>query len=200
MSEGARILEPGEVDDFIDVLHESFFDYPVMRFVLGDGPEYGEQLRTLIHFFAMARVLRQEMLFGVGSFGQLTGAAMVSRPGKPAPPELDQVSRQTWAALGPQARERYIAFADACGPIQPQDPHIHLNMIGVRKAAQGGGIGRLLLDHVHQSSAEDPNSSGVSLTTELESNVDLYKHVGYEVFGETDVSAELHSWTMFRRD
>ena len=41
--------------------------------------------------------------------------------------------------------------------------------------------------------------SPVVLTTELESNVALYEHLGYEVRGRADID-ELISWTMYRAD
>jgi hypothetical protein len=44
----------------------------------------------------------------------------------------------------------------------------------------------------------DPGSAGVSLSTEVRRNVDLYRHFGYEVTGEARVSEELMTWGMFR--
>ena len=49
------LLGSSEYDAIVDTLCAAFYDYPVMRFVLGDvGDEYAEQLRTLVHFFVMA--------------------------------------------------------------------------------------------------------------------------------------------------
>lgn len=196
------ILDAATVPEVVDVLHESFYDYPVMRFVVGHaGPDYGERLRTLIHFFVMARVLRDEELLGVPGEGGLIGAALISRPGGPEPdPGFYELRDRVWAELGTDARERYAAFGSACAPFQPEEPHLHLNMIGVRRRWQGKGISRLLIERVHGRSRDDAASGGVSLTTENPRNVSLYRHYGYELVGESVVSPGLTTWGFYRRN
>lgn len=191
-----------DVSQVVDVLVESFFDYPVMRFVLGnDNDEYGRQLRALIHFFVMARVHRDETILGIGSPDRLEATALVSRPGVgSSPPELGELRERVWNDLGPSARDRYERFGEACTPFEVDTPHIHLNMIGVRRDAQGRGLGGRLVDAVHRLSADDPDSSGVSLTTEDERNVTLYEHLGYEAVGRVTVTPSLTSWGFFRTD
>lgn len=195
-----RILEPGEVDEVVDVLCESFHDYPVMRFVLGDAnARYGVQLRTLIDFFVAARRLRGEPMLGVAGESGIVATAIVSRVGAGEPPaELATVREATWAELGDDARLRYEAFGAACAPFVPDEPHLHVNMIGVRRNAQGRGHGRRLLEHVHQMSRESPASSGVSLSTEDEANVPFYQHFGYKIVGYAVVGPDLQTWSFFR--
>jgi ribosomal protein S18 acetylase RimI-like enzyme len=195
-------LDATSAPEIVDVLHESFYDYPVMRFVLGPGtPRYAERLRTLVHFCVMARVLRNEVVLGVRSGQQLLATALISRPGgSGAPPELQALRTETWTALGGDAERRYSAFATACGPFQVAEPHLHLNMIGVRNGARGSGLARRLLDAVHAMSRTDPESTGVTLTTEDPSNVSLYKYFGYEVVGEAAVGPGLNSWGFYRTD
>ena len=55
-------LSSEDIQDIVDVLCDSFQEYPVMRFVLGSPADYEDRLRTLVHFFVMARVLRDEVL------------------------------------------------------------------------------------------------------------------------------------------
>jgi GNAT superfamily N-acetyltransferase len=197
----ARVAEVDDPDEVVDVLCEAFHDYPVMRFVLGsDRGDYARDLRTLIGLFVMSRALRGEYLFGVRRQGWLEAAAIVSRPGRPSPPALAALRERVWGALGDDARARYQAFVAACTPLEPTGPHLHLNMIGVRRNAQGSGRGRLLLDHVHELSREDPESGGVSLSTENPDNVALYEHVGYVVKGHAVVSPELETWALYRPD
>ena len=73
-------------------------------------------------------------------------------------------------------------------------------MIGVRDGARGRGVGRQLLEAVHRLSAEDPESEGVSLSTEVAENVDLYRRFGYRVIGEARVDGAFTSWGMLRLD
>jgi ribosomal protein S18 acetylase RimI-like enzyme len=117
-----------------------------------------------------------------------------------APPELATVREAAWAELGDAARRRYEAYGAACAPFVPDEKHLHVNMIGVRRSAQGSGLGRLLLDHVHAMSRADPQSSGVSLSTENESNVSFYQHFGYEIVGHAVVGSDLQTWNFFRPD
>jgi GNAT superfamily N-acetyltransferase len=195
-------LDPTAVPEVVDVLHESFHDYPVMRFVLGPEQDaYDDRLRTLIHFFVMARVFRSEVLLGVKSGDDLVATALVSRPGGPrAPREFHELRAEVWEELGTGAEARYAAFGDACAPFQVDEPHLHLNMIGVRARGQGTGLARHLLDAVHDLSASDPDSFGVSLTTENPKNVSLYEHFGYRVVGTSEVGPGLTTWGFYRTD
>lgn len=195
-------LDATAVPQVVDVLHEAFFDYPVMRFVLGeDSVGYTESLRTLVNLFVMARVFRHETLLGIRSDETLIGTALVSRPGGPgAPPEFHELRERVWAELGEEAERRYAAFIEACDRFQVDGPHLHLNMIGVRREGQGAGLGRRLLNAVHEMSRVDPDSTGVTLTTEDPANVSLYRHFGYELVGEAVVGPKLTTWGFYRRD
>lgn len=188
------------VTDVVSVLAEAFHDYPVMRYVLGASDDYAERLDRLVTFFVMARVLRDESLLGVDGPDGLRAAALVSRPDAESPPELDALRERTWAELGDDARERYEIFGRATARTAVTEPHIHLNMIGTRRAARGLGMGRLLLDAVHGMSGRDETSMGVSLTTEVASNLALYEYFGYEIVGSSDVGSAFTTWTMFRPD
>jgi ribosomal protein S18 acetylase RimI-like enzyme len=202
--EGANILTlgPDDVPTVVDVLSEAFFDYPAMRFVLGEeGASYEHRLRTLIHFFVMARVFRNEFLFGTRHLSDLGGVALLSRPTvsrSPAP--LAELRERVWTALGEAARTRYEAFGAACRPFAPDLPHLHLNMIGIRPGARGRGLGRRLLDHVHMLSRNDPDSRGVSLNTEDGANLALYEHLGYQRVGHATLAGGLDTWGFFRPD
>ena len=196
-----RVTDVDDPDEVVAVFGEAFRDYPVMRFVLGrERADYDRDLRTLIGFFVMARFLRSEHLFGVRGRSGLEGAATVSRPGSPVPPALAALREEVWDQLGADARARYDAFVAACAPFDPGEPHLHLNMIGVRPTAQRRGRARLLLDHVHALSRDDPHSAGVSLSTERAHNVALYEHVGYRLRGHAVVSPELETWGLYRPD
>ena len=184
------------------VLSEAFYDYPVMRYVLGEHHnDYEQRLSTLVHFFVMARVLRDEDLLGTMAGADLAATALVSYPGRrESPDELAVLRDNVWDELGSETWSRYAAFGAACAPFEVPNPHIHLNMIGVSRAAQGSGLGRVLMDHVHGMSLGDPLSEGVTLTTEDSSNVPLYEHFGYRVVGHAHVPPGLETWGFFRPD
>jgi len=196
-----EVLGPDDVAEVVSVLSESFFDYPVMRFVLGTEHDYSDRLERFVSFFVMARVLRDEILLGVRDPIGLRASALVSHPsGRPSPAQLGVLREETWAQLGAEARSRYESFGAATAPFAIDAAHIHLNMIGVRSSAQGQGLGRVVLDAVHELSASDEASTGVTLNTELQSNLPLYERFGYEVIGSASVESAFTTWTMFRRD
>lgn len=149
----------------------------------------------------MARVLRGELVLGVAEGGDLAAAALVSRPGSGSTPRrLAELREETWAALGAEARGRYEAFGEVAGRFSIGLGHLHLNMIGVRRHQQGRGLGAQLLNDLHARSAADPGSAGVSLSTEVESNVPLYRRFGYRLLGSAPVDSAFTTWGMFRPD
>ena len=91
-----------------------------------------------------------------------------------------------------------LSVKEACGRLEPEEPHYSLGMVGVRHEHHGCGYGRLLLDAVHVLSDTDPESHGVALSTETRENLDLYRHFGYEVIGEAHID-DLTTWALYRR-
>jgi ribosomal protein S18 acetylase RimI-like enzyme len=196
-----RVLGEDHAPEVTRVLCGSFYDYPVMRYVVGDSADYDHRLNKFVHFFVMAHALRGDPLLGTMDGTALTATAIISyTDGRESPAELAALRDAMWGDLGPESRSRYGVFAAACVPFEVDTPHIHLSMIGVSRAAQGRGLGRILIDQVHLISERDATSQGVTLTTEDPSNVPLYEHFGYRVVGHTRVSPSLETWGFFRPD
>ena len=210
-------LPPARADEAVDVLTDAFRRYPVMLRVLGPGeagegeprgaaPPSEERLRRLVRFFVLARALSGDPILALQAGDEILGVATLSVPGRSrSVPELDEVRVETWAALGPDAEARYRTLCAVWETFSWPERHHHLNMIGVRRGVAGRGLGRRLLDAVHHIASRDGDSAGVSLTTETASNVDLYRHVGYEVVAEGRLTAvpslglpEIRSWGLFR--
>jgi GNAT superfamily N-acetyltransferase len=193
------------VVEIVSVMTDAFRDYPVMRWTLGpDAPGLGApfnvRLHRVVQLFVSGRAYRNEPMMGVrDARGALIAAAVMSLPSPAEPPPAFIALRESiWAELGADARARYDAYAAAASFFGALGPHHHLNMIGVRQANQGSGLGRELLAAVHRVAADDSRSTGVSLTTELAENVKLYEHFGYRVVGHKRVGSGLETWGMFR--
>jgi ribosomal protein S18 acetylase RimI-like enzyme len=193
-------LTPEAVDEMLDVFCDAFHDYPVMRAVAGPGGDYETRLRQLIELFVMNRARRGDPLYGVrDATGRLVGAMTMTAPGGPEdPPGAAEHRRAVWQALGPDAHGRYEAMTRCWKQFDRPDRHHHVNMIGVVRSRAGRGLGRALLDAAHGLADADAASAGVSLTTERPGNVDLYRHLGYEVVGRLRVSADMETWGLFR--
>lgn len=196
-----RALSRGETGQAVTVLCDAFYDYPVMRYVLGPSENgYDHRLRVLVDFFVSARGFRDEPVLGVhDEAGALAAVAIVSLPGeRPAPEALAVRREEVWREIGAAEQQRYEAFGNACGQFALEAAHHHLNMLGVRRAYAGRGFARELLEAVHALAQADPQSAGVTLSTESPQNVTLYQHFGYRILGHARVSAELETWAFFR--
>lgn len=188
----------------VDVLVDSFHDYPVMRHVVGTaGSDYDRRLRLLIGMFVGRRVALGHPILAVESQKTVLGVATLTPPGEiaaPEPAEFEARREALWAELGREAKARMEALIAVWDRLSVPGPQWHLNMLGVRGSHAGRGLGRNLLDQVHRMSKDDPGSTGVSLSTELPSNVLLYRHCGYELRHHERVSDDLETWILFRPD
>ncbi|MBE0571395.1 MAG: GNAT family N-acetyltransferase [Ignavibacteriaceae bacterium] len=180
------------IPEVADVLCEAFYDYPVMKYVLGDKEDYDNRLRKAVTFFVSARALRKEPLLGIyNSEKKLVAAAAVTLPGEiPSPPELFKLRDKLWAELGSKEKARYDNYGNVASGLLPTEPHHHLNMIGVRNAYQGKGFARQLINKVEELVSEHPKSAGLSLNTEVESNVNFYLHLGFDLLGKATVVSQ----------
>jgi len=193
-------LAPDRRDEVIDVFADAFHDYPLMLWVVGSEGDVAGRVRRLIAFFVSRRVMRGGPMLGVVEGNRLVGAAALTLPIEPAPPPgITALDIDVWRELGEPARTRYQAYADITSPFfTGVGRHHHLNMIGIRCSHKGLGLARPILEAVRQMSDNDPDSTGVSLTTERDRNVRLYEHFGYGVIAHKQVSDEVETWGLFR--
>ncbi len=188
------------VDSVVDTLHEAFIDYPVMQFILGpDATDFQNRHKRLVRLFVMARVLSKDPLFGIGIPDDLDATATVSLPeNESSSPELAAYREKTWAGFSSNTKARYDEYVVACSLFDEERPHHHLNMVGVRNRSKGNGLGRRLVEHVIELADEHPESQGVSLTTEVETNIPFYQRLGFRITGHAQVAPGFESWGFFR--
>ncbi len=192
-------LAADEASSIIAVLWESFYDYPVMRYVLRDsGLRYSEHLHKMITLFVSARLLLNDVILGIRSQDELVAVVTTSDPSIPPHPDFAALREHTWEVLGPEALARYQQFVDAWTSMEWSVPQLHVNMIGVCRAHQRRGLARTLLYEVHRMAQESPSATGISLTTEDERNVSFYQRQGYEIIGHRQVGSDLQAWSFFR--
>jgi GNAT superfamily N-acetyltransferase len=194
-------LAGADAPEVVDVLADAFTGYPVMTYVLGRDRADRDRLARLIGFFVFRRTRLGGPMFGVRSDdGRLAGAAVMTLPAEPeASPEVLAERARVWRVLGEDCRERHDAYGAAAKTVLISEPHHHLNMIGIRRTRQGEGLARPLLEAAIQLALDDPNSAGLTLTTETTNNVKLYEYFGFEVVGERRVADTFTTWGLVRR-
>jgi len=200
-SSSVQRLSEKDFDEVVGVLADAFSNYPVMRFVLGPGGNTAPRLAQLIGFFVFRRIRLGGPMFGVrDEMAALVGAAVMTLPFEPqAPADVLQKRDEVWNSLGQDCRERHDIYGAHAKTVLVSEPHHHLNMIGVRHSRHGDGLARPLLEAAIDL-ANDPNSAGLTLTTETPANVRLYQHFGFEVSGHVQIAPELETWGLFRRN
>jgi GNAT superfamily N-acetyltransferase len=188
------------IGEVADVLCEAFYDYPVIKYVLGEKEDYDNRIRRLITFFVFARAFRNEPMLGIyNSDNKLVAAAIVTLPGEIlVPEELKRKREILWNELGNEEEARYANYGNAAFSLLPNEPHHHLNMIGVRNAYQRKGLARQLINKFEELVAEHSLSFGLSLNTEVKSNVEFYLHLGYNLVGQTKVDEGIDTWGFFK--
>jgi GNAT superfamily N-acetyltransferase len=193
---------PSRSAEAVGALADAFHDYPVMRYIIGDaGGDYDRRLHLLIGHFVAGRVLRGNPILAIEEGGSVVAVATMTPSGAQVePPELGAIRAALWQELGAGARARSEALIAIWERLAVPRPQYHLNMLGVRRSHAGLGLGRVLLDAVHEMSRRDATSEGVSLSTEDPKNVLLYQHCGYAITSHERVADDLETWIMFRED
>lgn len=189
-------LNKEHITEVADEFSDAFYNYPVMKYVLGENDDYDNRLHKLVTFFVSARALRNEPMLGIyNSENKLVAAATVTLPGEiSSPPELLKFRDQLWAELGEDEKSRYENYGKAASGLLTKEPHHHLNMIGVSPSYKGRGLARQLITSVEELMSSHPSSTGVSLNTELESNINFYLHLGYKMIGHDIVDKNIATW------
>lgn len=198
-------VEPVPADDdriVVGVLAEAFAEYPALRYLIGPaGDAYRGHLEALLAFFVAARRARREPVLGVRGSDGWAAAALATLADAVTPAgALDAARARTWTLLGADARRRYEALGERWANLAVSEPHVHLNLVGVRASARGRGLGAALVRAVVACSRAHPTSRGVSLSTETEANVAFYRSLGFEVRGQIEVAPGVRSWVMHRPD
>ena len=196
-----RRLTYNEKNNAVNVLASAFQEYPVMRYILKDSnTNYQGHLEALVGFFCETRLTRDYPLLGVYSGQELVAVAGINEPiFKSWPEALHDVYNRLGQVIGKDAIQRLEAYEKQAGKYEPEITHYYLGIIGVLPGHQGKGYAKFLIENLIEVSESDPNSNGISLSTEKKENIPIYEHFGFNVTGEADIE-ELHTWCMFRAD
>ena len=191
-------LTRNEKSEAVKVLSSSFYNYPVMRYVLKESGElYKSHLEYLVGTFCEIRLTQNWPLLGYIQDSKVCAVAGINEPGEmPHKGKFDKAFERLKTEIGSAAYKRLDNFEKACSHLEPTDPHFFLGIIGVDPAYQKKGFAKKLIEELKSMSLDHPLSKGVALSTESTSNVPYYELHGFGVIGEADVE-DLHTWLMF---
>ena len=188
-----------DIESTTDLLTEAFLNEPPITHLFP-----GARQRTRVGYF-MRFQCAYALLFGEG-YGTAAkdGAALWLPPGKTAMTYGRMCRAGLFFAplkLGLTALGRIKDLADLMGKHHKQSapmPHYYLFLMGVRPAAKGKGVARLLLDGMLEKI--DAERLPVYLETQKEKNVGLYQKFGFEVVAEESFRKleGLRNWGMLR--
>lgn len=71
---------------------------------------------------------------------------------------------------------------------RPREDHYYLTMIAVCSKKQGHGVGKRVINIIHQIAIDNLDVPNIRLDTEYEKNVSYYEHLGYKLKNQVEVS------------
>lgn len=179
-----------DVAGAVAALGAAFDDYAWTRWIVPDDDH--ERRLTGLFEITVARIglcygdVRVARCPHLG--GTVVGASVVLRPDRPVPDTV-------WADIAPVEQrllgDRLAAADEAealCAPLRPAAPHLTVATLGVRPDHQGRGIATALV----RTALDTSRALGVPvyLETSSESNVALYRRLGFEVTGQLRVAQD----------
>jgi GNAT superfamily N-acetyltransferase len=180
-------------------LARAFYDDPLWSWVLPDPADRLEKLE----WFQGAGVRYGDRFGRVHTSGDpVAGCAVWLPPGETdlLPERLGETGFDRAAEqLDAEALERFLRFTGHLGPLHHRhmpERHWYLMILGVDPAAQGRGLGSLLMAPV--LARADEEALPCFLETQKQRNVPFYRKSGFAVVGETDVPGGPHLWLMSR--
>lgn len=154
---------------------------------------------------AFVRLLYRISARAGGAFATADRAAVACGlpPGSEWPTEWDYVRAGALSVvwrLGPRAGWRFLklgpAFDAARAKHMGDRPHWYLHLLGVRPGAQGRGLGRAVLRPVFD--AADRARVPIFLETATETNVAIYRRLGFELLGTGALPGGIPNWELAR--
>jgi ribosomal protein S18 acetylase RimI-like enzyme len=176
----------------ITVIVDAFATDPVVRWFFDDDERYPT---IAAKFFGYLYDLRLAV-DGVWVTDGGEGAALWSPPVTKLPEWSDRAWAEIAAELTPAEADRSDRWDAAVDSFKPDGPYWYLGVLAVAPEQQGQGIGPT----VAQPGIEAAARAGLPafLETGVESNMELYRRLGFEITGVIDDPDLPAGWCMVR--
>lgn len=176
--------------------HESTFQY----LLDANRPGYKQRIRATIRELIRLHFERGETALGVvhRQSRRILGVALVSDIGL----KLD-ISRQfRWRmkmtlTAGFEGTRRFIQYYNDVQNSLPNKHHRMVSLIGIHPEFQKQGLGRMLMEAIHEQTDNDQHSIGLFLDTGNNRYLEFYRSLDYQRFSEIPVGG-LKEYVLFR--
>lgn len=185
-----------------ELFEEAFLKDPLFNYLFGRKPQ--GRINKFFRFTLEYAKVKNQVIIGEKRGGVIKGAACMETPQSQQRVQsfsthlksiklIVQFAFQIkWPAF-----KKINHYMKITNERRPKKPHHYLVCIGVNPKEQGRGIGRSLLESIHEAVDKDPISIGIGLDTENRNNVELYRKFGYQLVSE-DRLGEITIYSMFR--
>ncbi len=178
----------------LDTLTAAFSSDPLLRWVFPDNRLWPARGGALFGHLYDTRIAG-------GEIRVTDDVAAVSLWDPPAGNSLDADARQrSWAraaaTFSADELARWRRFVDTVNPVEPEEAHWYLGVLGTRPDRQGQGLGSLVVAPVLDEA--DAESQPAYLETATESNLGFYGRLGFGVRNDVGIPDGPRIWGLWR--
>ena len=188
-----------DVDLVADIMTDSFANDPVIAYLL--PPDLFPDRDRRHRLMRQADIRWQYLAAGEILISDDDLGALLWKPPGTRKPRRWQEARAGLAfvrAVGPRRVVGLLRDLESSEKMHPKWPHGYIGEIGVRREAQGKGVGSALLKHA--LAVCDAKSAGAYLESSNVLNLPLYRRFGFEVVQEMRVGKDGPTlWLMWRQ-
>jgi GNAT superfamily N-acetyltransferase len=183
-----RKASAADLPDVTDTLALSFYDDPVLMWVIDDGTRRRELLPGFFGAVAHSYLAYDELYV----VDEGVSAAVWAPPGA----EDDEALPTLLGEVVEEYEERLSEILGLMGEKHPVEPHYYLFLLGTRSQWQGRGLGSSLMAPVLEACDRDRVPAYLEATSER--NKQLYLRHGFKVTDEIPLPDGPMMWPMWR--
>jgi GNAT superfamily N-acetyltransferase len=193
VDDGPRAAGVDDRDGFVATLTESFLDDPVMSWV------FPARARRITQLASLWRTVAGGLYLPRGGCSTLPEHDAVAMWSPPDAPPVDDFWAEHGAPLADELGDDIARLGELTALMDahhPTEPHWYLLAIGTRPAAQGRGLGSVLLAHT-LAALDELGAPSYLEATSARSRA-LYARFGFDDVGELTLDGGPSLWAMWR--
>jgi ribosomal protein S18 acetylase RimI-like enzyme len=180
-----KIPEDG-FDAAIEVYTEAFTDDPLHVYLFPDAEERERITNLFYEMMVNEFVYGLNLQFrGVYENNAIAAALIYARPDAT---EWNEDMMNIVMEMRSKAKNEKVNFVSEytmkANNFKPREKHIYLNELAVGKKHRGKGYARMLIADAEKDAKNFPETKVMGLDTSNKANVDIYRHLGFNIYKE----------------